>query len=191
MTILSLIKPLFNKHTKRIYGPQSIPSWHFLYGKKYYRCGHYERKLRLYDKTIISVVVYRFYYPETKKTYSLLPFFISRYERHINTVLEDVLLGSLVDGISSEKLAEEPAPSPWTVHRWIQKFSAILEEAKHSVEHFLIHYVPDYYPATLTANSHPLNSLLDKASHLESNKNHLSFFGSLSYIFYVHAIKSF
>jgi len=125
MTILTLIKPLFNKQTKRIYGPQEIPPWHFLYGRKHWRCGHYERKLRLYD-----------YSPETKKTYSLLPFFISRYERHINTVLEDVLLGYLVDGLPAEKLAEEPAPSPWTVRRWIHKFICFLCE-RHPNHSFL------------------------------------------------------
>lgn len=188
MTILTLIKPLFNQQTKRIYGPQEIPPWHFLYGKKHRRCGHYERKLHLYDKSVIVVVVYRFYSPETGKTYSLLPFFISRYERHINTVLEDVLLGYLVNGLPAENLAEEPAPSPWTVRRWIHKFSDILDKAKQSVENFLIRNVPDYYPATVPVSFHPLKRLLDKASHLESNQNHLCFFGALSYIFYVSAI---
>lgn len=188
MTILTLIKPLFNKQTKRIYGPQKIPSWHFLSGKKCWRCGHYERKLRLYDKSVITVVVYRFYCPETGKTYSLLPFFISRYERHINTVLEDVLLGHLVNGLPIENLSEEPAPSPWTVRRWIHKFSDILEKAQKSVENFLIRNVPNYHPATIPMSSHPMETLLGKASYLESDQNHLSFFSPLSYIFYVNAM---
>ncbi|WP_157677496.1 hypothetical protein [Dehalobacterium formicoaceticum] len=188
MTILTLIKPLFKKQTKRIYGPQEIPPWHFLYGKKCWRCGHYERKLRLYDKSVIIVVVYRFYCPETRRTYSLLPFFISRYERHINTVLEDVLYGRLVDGLPIEKLSEEPAPSPWTVRRWIHKFGAILENSKQSVEIFLIRNIPDYHPATVSMSSHPFKTLLEKASHLEANQSHLSFFSPLSYIFYVNAM---
>jgi len=188
MTILTLIKPFINMNTKRIYGSQEIPSWHFLYGKKYWRCGYYERKLRLFDKSVVIVVVYRFYCPETGETYSLLPFFISRYERHINTVLEDVLLGYLVDGLSIEDLSEEPAPSPWTVRRWIHKFSNVLEETKQSVENFLIHHVSDYHPVTVPISSHSLKTLLDKASHLELNQNHLYLFGSLSYIFYVNAI---
>lgn len=188
MTILTLFKPLFNKHTKRIYGSQEIPPGHFLYGHKHWRCGHYERKLHLYDKSVIIVVVYRFYSPETGKTYSLLPFFISRYERHINTVLEDVLFGYLVNGLPAENLAEEPAPSPWTIRRWIRKFGDVLENAKQSVEKYLIRNVPNYHPVTFPVGSHPLKTLLSKASYLESNKDHLLFFSPLSYIFYVSAI---
>jgi len=39
-------------------------------------------------------------------------FLISHYERHINALLEDVLLRSLVDCLFAEKLAQEPPPSP-------------------------------------------------------------------------------
>ena len=85
-------------------------------------------------------------------------------------------------------MSEEPAPSPWTVRRWIHKFGTILENAKQSVEIFLIRNIPDYHPATVPMSSHPFKTLLEKASHLESNRSHLSFFSPLSYIFYVNAL---
>jgi len=84
------------------------------------------RKLILYDERVIFIIVYRFYCPETKKTYSLLPFFIRRYERHINTVIEDALKNNFIEGVSAETLAEEPSPSPWTIRRWLKKFQSSL-----------------------------------------------------------------
>jgi len=191
MNIITLNHPKFNRLNKIYYGPQQIPKWHELYQKKCWRCGWYERKLILYDKIVITLIIYRFYCPETKKTYSLLPFFINRYERHINTVIEDALREYFIEGISAEKLAEEPSPSPWTIRRWIKKFQDKLDYTRQKVEEFLIGNVPDYRPtaAWRNTNKHKFIDFLNKADLLPIGMKNLHLFGSLSYLYYVAAIQ--
>lgn len=193
MTILALITPMFNRLKNNcIYGPQEIPRWHPLYGKKCWRCGWYTRKLRLYDKKVVTIHVYRFYCPETKKTYSLLPFFISRYERHINTVIEDVLKGLLTEALSVEQLAEEPFPSPWTIRRWHRKFGCLLEDIHESVEQLLISQNHSYLPAANRGptNSSTLSEILRKIQMLQISTNNLFLYGAFSYALYAHAIQN-
>jgi hypothetical protein len=188
MTIITLLQPNFNKlKVKIIYGPQSIPPWHHLYHKKCWRVGWYKRKLILYDKTVIEIYVYRFYCLETKKTYSLLPFFVSRYERHINTVIEDVLQKYFSNSSSIEGLAEEPAPSPWTIRRWISKFGSRLDDLHQKVEEFLISNLESYLPAAWNTTSRTFDDLLKKAQLLPIINKNLHLYGSLSYLFYAAA----
>ena len=193
MTILALIKPMFNRLKNNcIYGSQEIPRWHPLYGKKCWRCGWYTRYLRLYDKKVITVYVYRFYCPETKKTYSLLPFFIFRYERHINTVIEEVLKELFCEKAGAEKLAEEPSPSPWTVRRWHRKFGSLLEDIHQAVDQFLISQDLSYLPA---ANRNPIclgifPEILRKIQMLPISSSHLFPYGAFSYALYAHNIQN-
>lgn len=193
MTILALIKPMFNRLKNNcIYGPQEIPRWHPLFGRKCWRCGWYKRSLRLYDNKVIAVYVYRFYCPETKKTYSLLPFFIFRYERHINTVIEEILKDLLCKQVGADSLAEEPAPSPWTIRRWKRKFGCLMEEIHRSLDQFLISQDPSYLPA---ANRVPINSgsfpeILRKVQKLQIPVSNLLQYGTLSYALYTHSIQN-
>jgi hypothetical protein len=190
MTIITLLQPKFNRSKiKVIYGPQSIPPWHHLYHKKCWRSGWYRRDLILYDKTVIAIFVYRFYCLETKKTYSLLPFFISRYERHINTVIEDVLQEYCSHGSSIEQLAEEPAPSPWTIRRWIGKFGGRLDDLRQVVEEFLISNQATYLPAAGTT-PRTFEELLKKVQLLPITNKNIHLYGSLSYLLYVAAVQN-
>lgn len=191
MTIITLLQPKFNRlKIKVIYGPQSIPPWHHLYHKKCWRVGWYRRKLILYDKTVVEIYVYRFYCLETKKTYSLLPFFVSRYERHINTVIEDVLQEYFNNGASIERLAEEPTPSPWTIRRWISKFGSRLDGLRQEVEEFLIRNLATYLPAAGKTTPQTFDSLLKKAQLLPIANKDIHLYGCLSYLFYAAAVQS-
>lgn len=152
--------------------------------------GWYRRKLILFDKTVIEIYVYRFYCLETKKTYSLLPFFVSRYERHINTVIEDVLQEYFNNSASIERLAEEPAPSPWTIRRWISKFSSRLGDLRQEVEEFLISNLATYLPAAGKTTPQTFDGLLKKAQLLPITNKNLHLYGCLSYLFYAAAVQN-
>ena len=193
MIILTLCKPIFNGLIKKCFiGPMEIPDKHPLKGKKYYKCGCYKRKLILYDRRVITVIVYRFYCPETKKTYSLLPHFITRYQRHINTVIEDILQRHYAEGTSAENLAEEPSPSPWTIRRWIYKFSKMIVSAENRVEKFLIGNIPSYRVATQNSETmlNKLSEIKRKADlimeYIKSFDIHLA--GAISYYFYADSL---
>jgi hypothetical protein len=190
MTIITLFQTEFNRVNYIIYGLQSIPPWHHLYHKKCWRVGWYRRKLILFDKTVIEIYVYRFYCLETKKTYSLLPFFINHYERHINTVIEDILLECFDNGVSAERLAEEPTPSPWTIRRWIKKFGSRMDDLRQKVEGFLISNLESYLPAAQKDSSQTFNGLLEKAKLLPIPDKNLHLYGSLSYLFYAAAVQN-
>lgn len=190
MTILTLIRPIFNRlHKNRLYGLDRIPRWHPLFNKKHHRCGHYIRKLRLYDKRIIEIVAYRFYCPELKKTYSLLPFFISRYERHISTVIEDALFRHLLGKETLEKLAEDPSPSPSTVKRWIGKFVPGLREQEIAVESLLQRLHPLRPIPKSSSWSELFESFMFKARALETTLNYIYLYGPFSYINYAAGIQ--
>ena len=102
-----------------------------------------------------------------RETYSLLPHFITRYQRHINTVIEDILQRHYAEGTSAENLAEEPSPSPWTIRRWIYKFSKMIVSAENRVEKFLIGNIPSYSAATQNSET-----MLNKLSEIK-RKAHL------------------
>ena len=193
MNIITLILAKFNStEHDTLYGPQNIPVWHPLYGKPHWRCGWYRRKIILYDKRVIFIIVYRFYCLETKTTYSLLPFFIQRYERHINTTIEEILQRYFCENAPVESLAEEPSPSPWTIRRWIKKFKQRLPHIRQSVEEFLIANEPQYHLIAAWCNS-PLaiwNDLIQKANRLPIPNKNLILYGAFSYLEYVAAIQN-
>lgn len=192
MTIITFFQLNFNKlKSKAIYGPQSIPAWHPLYHKKCWRVGWYRRKLILYDKTVIEIYIYRFYCLETKKTYSLLPFFISRYERHINTVIEDVLQEYFNNGASPLQLAaEDLVPSPWTIRRWIAKFGSGLDDLRQKVEEFLSSNLESYLPAAAKSTCQTFDGFLQKAKLFPGSNQNIPLHGCLSYLFYMAAVQN-
>src|SRR5690554_3329917 len=145
MQILSRFYPLFNSVFNGIlHGPTDILKWHPLYGKKYYSWGTYKRKLHLYDGNIITIIIHRFYNPETGKTYSLLPFFITSYQRHINTIIEECILLYILKGKSYESLSSHSTPKHRTIRRWVNKFIYTIDKKLEKFELFLSSRVPAY-----------------------------------------------
>jgi hypothetical protein len=194
MSILTLFQIKLNKikNGTIIYGPQQIPEWHPLSKLKCWRCGWYQRKLILYEQTVINIIIYRFYCPETRKTYSLLPFFISQYERHINTTIEHVITAYFLENTSVEDLATEPTPSPWTIRRWLKKFQADLAELRQKVEEFLIGNLFTYRPTAAWNNTIPqqLNDFLAKTDLLPFFLKEPYLYGRLSYLNYATAVQA-
>lgn len=189
MTILTLFQTKFN-NLLTIYGPQEIPKWHPLFNTKCWRCGFYKRKLILYDQTVVTIVIYRFYSPIHKKTYSLLPFFIQRYERHINSVIEDVLKGYFLEGVPIERLAVTPAPSPWTIRRWVNRFRERFEDLRASIEQFLVMHQHQYLSQKILTHSfhHKLQDLFQKGKLLSIRSEDIFRYSVLSYLLYTAAI---
>jgi len=191
MQIISLFHPLFNTIFKGIlHGPSTIPTWHPLYGKKYYSWGKYIRKLQLYDGRIITVVIYRFYCPEERKTYSLLPYFITSYQRHINTVIEDCILSHILNDRSFDSLSRYPAPKYRTVKRWVNNFIYSVDNTLEKVEQFLSFQLPSYRIADspLYTVAQKVKYIFDNAKHIINNPDSYEAYGKLSYINYAIAV---
>lgn len=193
MQILSRFFSLFNSISNGIlHGPTVIPNWHPLYGTKYYSWGTYTRKLHLYDGRIITIIVHRFYYPEAGKTYSLLPFFIKSYQRHINTIIEECILAYILNGKSFESLSGHPSPSYRTVRRWVNNFIHSIDDKLEKFELFLSSHLPSYRIA-----DSPLDSLIQKVIYLFDNtkyvidnSNSYHAYGKLSYINHAIAVQT-
>jgi hypothetical protein len=134
--------------------------------------------------------VYRFYSLEEKKTYSILPLFVSYYERHINTVIEDILRGYFIEKLSAEKMAEDP--SPWTIRRLIRKFKGMFDKLCYAMERYLILNDIEHQPSfnKFRSSSDKLEFLLKKAELIEENKDLIYLYGSLSYILYAATIQN-
>ena len=165
MQIISRFLPIINSLSKGIlHGPTTVPNWHPLYDKKYYSWGTYSRKLHLYNQRTITVIIHRFYCPETKKTYSLLPFFIEPYQRHINTVIEECILLYILNGKSYESLSRYPYPSQRTIRRWVNKFINTIDDKLVILEKFLSSRMPSYRIA-----DSPLYSIVQKVMYLLDN----------------------
>lgn len=189
MTILTPFRTKFN-NLLTIYGPQEIPKWHPLSNTKCWRCGFYKRKLILYDLTVVTIVIYRFYSPIHKKTYSLLPFFIQRYERHINSVIEDILKKHFLEGVSIERLASIPVPSPWTIRRWVKRFRERFEVLQSKVEQFLVLYQHQYQSQRIMTHSfhHQLQALFQKGDLLAKESKEIQLYSVLSHLLYASAV---
>lgn len=196
MTIVTWMTLTFNIMSDIILeGEKEIPKWHHLYGKKCWRCGTYVRRLILYDGRILRYRIYRFYSPEEKKTYSLLPFFIQRYERHINTVIEAVVELHLIDGFreGDDEFSKKEVPSEWTERRWIKKFKTRFSELESNFEEFLSKYYPEYLPASKDTISlgQQIQRLFGKAKIMVDNKiNKIYPYGDLSFCLLGQAIQN-
>ena len=198
MIILTLHKLKFNEKTKKekekgpkepkeiiIHGPLDIPEGHILFGKRLYRWGHYTRSLILMSGKKIKVVVQRFYCPETKRTYSLLPFYITRYQRYINTIIEDVLKKRIIDGKSSDKIAASGPPLCKTIARWTREMRSKIESFREELKKYIIRKNAEYFSVDT-----PKNTIAEKFSALLGDGNELApaedilQYGTLSYIKY-------
>lgn len=171
-----------------ILGPTTVPKWHEIHDKTHWRCGTYCRNLILHSGEVIVFVIQRFYCPETKLTYSLLPFFITRYERHINSVIEAFLRDHLINGRSYAELADELndafAPSDWTIRRWAKRFCQGLNQGAKLLEKYLTYLVPQFRVAA--SGDCPLavrvEKFLNNAKLLCDNSLQLLLNSALSYV---------
>ena len=148
------------------------------------------RDLILSNRLIIRFVIFRFreILPPGGKyksiTYSLLPFYISPYERHINTTIDTVLEMFFFKHRSKFSISKELDIGIATVHRWISSFAAIAGEIDNDTEKFMINSKPGYRAA-----SHSLNdmvaitkSIFKKVFQLAKEKIILVDYGVVSWI---------
>jgi hypothetical protein len=150
-----------------------------------YRWGQYLRCLILYSGVVVKVVIQRYYSPETKRTYSLLPFYITRYQRYINTIIEEVLIQRLVEGQSYEQIEQNGPPLKKTICRWNKWVSARLDVLREKLTMYLVHKNSEYFSVSTAKNGvgEKLEDLLAKGKLLSSKEENIQY-GSLSYILY-------
>jgi len=168
-----------------IEGDKDIPKTHPLYGKKLRRHGTYTRYLKLYGYIRVKIIIYRFYCREERRTYSLLPFYISPYQRHINAIIAQVLHMRIGQGESVEKICacDEMDVGPKTVKRWAKKYGSRLWEWVHHLEVRLIKEITSYRPACI-----PIEGIFQIPDHLERKLSefvqlkHLDTYGFISYL---------
>lgn len=192
--IKKLLKSKANKCIKIngeyvIYGPNKTPKWHPLYREKCYSWGTYKRMLILEDDTRVTVIIQRFYHVASKKTYSLLPFFLSPYQRHMNKVIEECITKYIREGESVESIARDPAPEERTVRSRIRRFIESLDLLVEKFELFLSIRLRNYRVA-----SKPLNTVKEKFDYLYAralkinDSKYTEEFGTFSYIYYLIAL---
>jgi hypothetical protein len=160
-----------------------MPKWYKLRGKKLYRWGHYTRTLVLYSGAKVKVRVQRFYCPEERRTISLLPFYITRYQRYINTIIEDVLKKVLIDMSSADKVEMAGPPLGKTIRRWAKWMLANLEQMRVGAAKLLIRRDAEYFSvgAAKGTAAGKFADLLEKGSRLASEEDIMQY-GALSYI---------
>jgi len=156
-----------------------------LCGKKCYPWGTFTRSLTLYSQEKIDVVVQRIYCPDTERTYSLLPFYITRYQRFVNTIIEDVFKSIFIDGQSCEEIEQNGPPLRKTITRWKKWILARIDKLRKCLAELLIKEEPEYFSVSSAKweAGKKLEELLENAKMLASEEDIL-LYGSLSYIFY-------
>lgn len=190
MQIITEILSVFNTLTIILYGPNEIPIWHHLYGKKLQRHGTYTRSFYLPNSIKIIVVVFRFreLLPPGSKhksiTYSLLPFYITTYERHINTTIDSAIEGYFIQKKSLLSISKELNISHTTIKRWVSRFHEKANGLCEKLENLLTDAKPGFRPAnTPTKNIFDtVKSIFKKAFIAVSNKNILFDYGITSWL---------
>jgi transposase-like protein len=187
MQILTKILTYFKTENEIfIYGPNEIPKKHALSGKKLYRHGCYTRKLKLSNGIQVVFVIFRFFEKVNGKyiTYSLLPFYISSYQRHINTSIDRVLQLYFVEQKSLFSISEDLDIGLTTIRRWISKFSDKAGVIDNETEKMMIESEPGYRAASYQVKNifEVVRSIFKKVSILAKNKKVLFEFGMISWI---------
>lgn len=197
MFILTLLRMNFNTQDYIISeGDKKIPEGHFLFGKRVWKCGSYLRKLMLYAGRVIRIRIYRYYCLDDNKTYSLLPFFIQPYERHINTVIESVLeeyFKCKVDIKTTDEFSKKETPSEWTERRWIKKYTPKIHELNQSIAEYMAGNYPNHHPADKALDSTIciLESLNETVRFVFSNlTNWIYIYGYISFCFWIMSLKT-
>ena len=190
MQIITEILSVFNTVTVILYGPNEIPVWHHLYGKKLQRHGTYTRSLYLSNSVKIIIVVFRFreLLPPGSKhksiTYSLLPFYITPYERHINTTIDSAIESYFIQKRSLSSISKKLNISPLTIKRWVSRFHEKANGFCEKLENILTDAKPGFRPASTPIKNifDTVKSVFEKVFIAVSNKNILFDYGITSWL---------
>jgi hypothetical protein len=187
MQIITKISTDFNTLVEiTIYGPNEIPVGHKLYGRKLSRHGTYTRSLILFNGVRVVFVIFRFCEKTDTGyiTYSLLPFYISPFQRHINTFIDQVLQLFFLEHKSISSISNMLDIGLPTIRRWITKFAAAAEDIDTDTEKAMVNSKPGYRAVPYSANSivKIVKSVFKKVFHLVKDKISLLDYGITSWI---------
>lgn len=187
MQIITKILTNFNTLTEiTFYGPNEIPVNHKLYGRNLYRHGTYTRGLILPNGITVTFVIFRFCEktPEGYKTYSLLPFFISSYQRYINIIIDVVLKHYFIENKSMFSIANELDINLPTIRKWIKKFADKVDELDNAAEQNIINSKPGHRAAAYPTPdiSSVVKSLFRKINRLVRDESSVTDYGVTSWI---------
>jgi hypothetical protein len=190
MQIITEILSVLNTITVILYGPNEIPVWHHLYGKKLQRHGTYTRSLYLSSGLKIIIVVFRFREllppgSEHKSiTYSLLPFYITPYERHINTTIDSAIESYFFQRRSLLSISKELNISPTTIKRWVSRFHEEANGYCEKLENILTDTKPGFRPASKPIKNicDTVKSVFKKVFIAATDKNILFDYGITSWL---------
>ena len=187
MQILTEILTNFNSINNIIlYGPNEILKNSEFYGKKLYRHGYYYRNLILSSEVRVKIKIFRFCEKINGKykTYSLLPFYISPYQRYINTYIDNVLQGYFFEGKSLETISKEVDIGLQTVRRWKNKFHKRVQKINNRIEEFMIKYRPGYRTASYHQGSiyDIVKNIFKKVFQLAAKRTILLDYGVISWL---------
>lgn len=155
-------------------------------GYKIYSWGTYRRTLFV-GFILIEFVIQRYYIAALHKTVSLLPHFITPYERYPNKLIDRVLLLHAAktpqEGIV-ERLSHTHGISLHTIRRWLSKFKDRVNKLEELLEKRLIETVPSYSP-----DKHPATDFGDavrkvfrNAADIVTDKLKLAEYGTMSWL---------
>jgi ribosome-binding ATPase YchF (GTP1/OBG family) len=190
MQIITEILSVLNTITVILYGPNEIPVWHHLYGKKLQRHGTYTRSLYLSSGLKIIIVVFRFreLLPPGSNhksiTYSLLPFYITPNERHINTTIDNAIESYFFQRRSLLSISKELNISPATIKRWVSRFHEKANGFCEKLEKILTDAKPGFRPASTPIENifDTVKSIFRKVFIVVLNKNILIDYGITSWL---------
>lgn len=187
MQIITKVLTDFNTSVKIIiYGPNEIPVGHKLYGRKLYRHGFYRRNLILFNGIHVEFVIFRFCEKTSEGyvTYSLLPFYISPFQRHINTRIDQVLQLFFFERKSMFSISKELDIGLPTIRRWISKFAAKSGDYDENTEKMMVDSQPCYRAASYSVNNVVAlaKSIFKKVSQLSENIYLINGYGVISWI---------
>jgi len=190
MQIITEVLSVFNTISVILYGPNEIPIWHHLYGKNLQRHGTYTRFLYLSNSVKIIIVVFRFreLLPPGSKhksiTYSLLPFYITPYERHINTTIDRAIESYFIQRRSLLSISKELDISFSTIKRWGGRFHEKANGFCEKLENILTDSKPGFRPASTPTENifDTVKSIFKKVFIAVPNKNILIDYGITSWL---------
>ena len=187
MQIITKFLTNFNTVTEIIiYGLNEIPKGHKLYGRKLWRHGTYTRRLILSNGIRVLFVIFRFCEKTSEGyvTYSLLPFYISPFQRHINSIIDQVLQLFFFEGKSMSSISVKLGIALPTISRWILKYAAKAEDLDKDTEKMMIDSKPGHRVASYSVNNvfAMVQSIFKKVFLLAEDKIILLDYGVTSWI---------
>lgn len=187
MQIITKISTVFNTLTEIIiYGPTEIPVGHKLYNRKLYKHGVYTRKLILSNRIQVTFVIFRFCEKIGKRyvTYSLLPFYISPFQRYINSFIDQVLELFFFEHKSMSCISDKLDIGLSTIRRWISQFADKAEDIEKDAEKVIVNSQPGYRAISYSTDNicSLVRSVFRKVFQLVQDKITLIDYGIVSWI---------